>query len=77
MVDEEALFMDGFDDCVLGVCQRFGQTPLVAYDLELVLAKLMKNGCTREEAEEFWSYNQIGAWMGDGTPCFVTRLSDV
>jgi len=26
---------------------------------------------TKEEAEEFHEFNQIGAWMGDGTPAFV------
>ena len=26
----------------------------------------------REEAFEFFDYNQIGAWMGEDTPCFIT-----
>ena len=26
------LTMDGYDDCIIGVCTRFGQAPIVAYD---------------------------------------------
>ena len=27
---------------------------------------------TEEDAEEFFSFNQIGAWWGETTPCFIT-----
>jgi hypothetical protein len=27
-----------------------------------------------EEAEEFFYFNQLGAWMGNLTPCFVTLI---
>jgi hypothetical protein len=68
---EEALFMDGFDDCVLGACEQFGRPAVVAYDLEKVIKKLMAQVATREEAEEFWSFNQLGSWLGPNTPVFV------
>lgn len=67
----EILFMDGYDDCIIGVSHRFGQEPIVAYDTKKVIGKLMKDGMTQEEAEEFYEFNQIGAWMGERTPCFV------
>lgn len=67
------LKMDGFDDCVLGVCYRFGQDPILAYDYGLVIKKLVKDGMTEDEAIEFYEYNQLGAGMGDGTPCFVDK----
>ncbi len=38
--DLELLFMDGFDDCIAGVMERFGQDPIVCYDKFKVLAKL-------------------------------------
>jgi hypothetical protein len=67
------LKMDGYDDCILGTCLRFGQEPIVAYDLEKVLLKLESDGLTRDEAVEWFSFNQIGAWVGDSTPCFIDR----
>lgn len=70
-LDDDLVVMDGYDDCILGTCERFGQETIVAYDLDKVLAQLVAEGCTHEEAEEFWSFNQRGAWMGDKTPCFI------
>ena len=68
--------MDGFDDCVIGLVTRCGQdSPCICYDTDLVISKLMLQGMTREEAEEFFEHNQIAAWFGDGTPFFVTRMT--
>lgn len=68
--------MTGFDDCVVGILERFGvAVPVVVYDREKVIQKLMDNGIeTYEEAEEFYHYNQLGAWVGDGTPAFLIRV---
>jgi hypothetical protein len=71
---EDILLMDGYDDCVVGVVEQFGRPPIVCYDRELVIRKLMEDGMTQEEAEEFFEFNQIGAWVGDRTPCFMTSL---
>jgi hypothetical protein len=68
--------MDGFDDCVIGMVTRCGQaTPCICYDADLVISKLMLDGMSREEADEFFEHNQIGAWVGEGTPFFLTRMS--
>jgi hypothetical protein len=67
----EALKMDGFDDCILGICTRFGQEPLIAYDYRKVINKLMEDGMSYEDAVEFHEYNQLGAWVGERTPVFI------
>ena len=28
---------------------------------------------TKHEAEEFWEFNMVGAWVGDQTPAFLIR----
>jgi hypothetical protein len=43
------------------------------YDRQKVIAKLMAGGLSEEEAEEYFSFNQIGAWLGDRTPAFLIR----
>jgi hypothetical protein len=73
-LNEEMIKMDGFDDCVLGICHRYGQPPILAYDFDKVILKLMDDGMTYEEAIEYWDYNQIGAYIGESTPCFVERI---
>lgn len=75
---EDALIMDGFDDCILGILERFGiDQPIVVYDREKVIAKLMDNdGMTHEEALEFYYFNQVGAWVGEKTPAFLIKMSE-
>lgn len=78
---EDLLFMDtfggddsekgGFDDCIVGVVERFGTEPVICYDRGAVIAKLVSDGLIEELAEEWYSYNMIGSWMGDKTPCFL------
>lgn len=67
----ETLVMDGFDECIIGICYRFGQEPIIAYDQSAVISKLMEQGMDEDEAIEYFEFNQIGAWMGEYTPCFV------
>ena len=75
---EEALIMDGFDDCVVGILERFGiDQPIVVYDREKVIAKLMdRDGMTHEEALDFYYFNQLGAWVGEKTPAFLIKMSE-
>ena len=68
---EPLLKMDGFDDCIAGVVERFGQEPIVCYDKSKVIDQMISEGMTEEEAVEFFEYNQIGAWVGERTPCFL------
>jgi hypothetical protein len=71
-VTEGMLTMDGYEDCIAGIVERFGQESIVCYDKEKVLKKLQDDGMEEDEAIEFFYFNQLGAWMGEGTPCFIT-----
>jgi len=75
--DTKALTMDGYDDCIAGVLERFGIEPIIVYDKQRVIEKLMQDGATEEEAYEFFEYNQLGAWMGDGTPGFISFANEL
>jgi len=68
---DDVLKMNGFDDCIIGIVESCTSAPVLCYDKEKVIQKNMKDGMTREEAEEFFSFNQIGAYMGETTPCFI------
>ena len=75
---ESVLTMDGYDDCILGVLQRYGiDAPVLVYDKEKVLEKIMLlSDSTYDEAEEYFEFNQLGAWVGEGTPAFLVRLPE-
>lgn len=68
--------MDGYNDCIIGVVERYGQPDIVCYDKAKVINKLMSDGMTFGDAIDFHEYNQAGAWVGDLTPCFLTHDND-
>ena len=65
------LQMDGFDDCIAGTVTRFGMSPVLCYDLHKVIAKMVADGMTEEEAYEYHNLNQLDTWVGEGTPAFI------
>ena len=84
---EEPVFLlcDGFEDCAVGVVNRFGMQPLVLYDEQKMLDKLARDmppalsvcdQSPEEMAQDYFDFNIIGAWMGDGTPAFATFFPD-
>lgn len=71
---DEILLADGFDAALLGYAQRPGQPTVAIYDRAGCIDILMsRDGMTYEEAEEHFEFNVVGAWYGEGTPCFVVR----
>jgi len=73
----EALFADGLEEAILGVAQVFGKEGVVAYEYEACLEVFMAGGMTYDEAEEWMSFNVMGAYVGEYTPIFVRTFRDV
>ena len=70
----EALLMDGFDEAILGICERCGASPVVAYDYIKCVEILVDQGLSRDEAMEYLEFNCVNAYLGEGTPVFITVL---
>jgi hypothetical protein len=73
MEESDMLVMDGYDDCIIGTIERCGQPIIYCYDKVKVIDHLKSNGMTEDEAVEFFYFNQVGSWMGDTTPCFLSK----
>jgi hypothetical protein len=73
-IDPDLLLMDGFDDCILGICESFGGESVVAYDHDRVIASLESQGMTYEEAVEYHEFNHAGAYVGKRTPVFIHKI---
>lgn len=66
------LKIDGFDDCILGISRRIGSDDILIYDPVAIVGKLMREtGMDCGEAWEYFEFNIAGAYMGEGTPCFL------
>ena len=77
--NEEALTADGFEEAIVGICERSGNPPVVAYDRNKCIGILARQfdysdpdlDC-REAATEYFDFNVAGAYMGEHTPVFIT-----
>jgi hypothetical protein len=72
--NEEALLADGLEEAIIGVAERCSKPALVVYDARRCIALLMeRHGLDEDEALEFFHFNTLGAWVGEGTPLFLWR----
>jgi hypothetical protein len=61
----------GYEDCIVGVAEKFGGPPIAVMDLEKMLEKLEQEGMSHEEALEYFEYNILGAYVGEQTPVYM------
>lgn len=68
-INEQALLADGLDDALIGIDMR---DYVAVYDVDKCVDILMETSkMTREEAEEYFEYNTLGAYVGEYTPRFI------
>lgn len=68
---------DGFDDAFVGTTiSAFGRKQVALYDYDKCILILMHdNHMSEEDAIEYFDFNVIGAWVGEGTPIFINQHS--
>lgn len=67
------LYPDGMEDAIIEVVERFGMSPVILLDRQKCIEiYIERDGMDEEEANEFFDFNTIGAWMGEATPAFAT-----
>ncbi len=72
--DADILLADGFEEALIGYVEIFSKT-IALYDRDKCISILMtRDSMTHEDAEEYFSYNVTGAYVGDMTPAFATIL---
>lgn len=77
--DENLLFIDGFDDAIVGVVNGISMKhqSKVCYATEEIISILVGQGLSYEEAVEHFDFNISGSYMGENTPCFIDIDPDV
>jgi len=67
---EGAVMLDGFDDCVVGVSESFGEEPRLIYS-KIQIIKKLKEDMTEDDAVEYYYYNIVGGHFGTQNPIFI------
>lgn len=66
------LLADGFEDAFIGSGRSWQAGGTVAiYNRETCIEIIMRDGCSYEEAEEFFEFNVAGSYVGEQTPIFI------
>jgi hypothetical protein len=72
--DEDFLFLDGFDDAIIGVDEV---NIKIIYDIDEIINILMREEMTVGEAFEYYDYNIAGAYLGEKTPVFMRKIIEL
>ena len=74
-LNPEALYMDGFDDCIAGIGAVSNGIAVVVYDLKCIIEHLMSDeGMDEVEAWEYFEFKIEGAYVGENTPILMHRV---
>jgi len=72
---EDIVLADGFEEAFIGFVQRF-TTTVALYDRAKCVAILERDGLSREEAEEYFDFNVVDAWVGEQTPAYAMLIDE-
>ena len=67
---EGAILLDGFDDCITGIVEEFGNGVRILYSRDKVLESLQKD-MSYEDSLEYYYYNIVGGYFGERNPLFL------
>lgn len=75
--DPELMMLEPeYDEAIVGLAERAGGMAAVAYDRSRVIDVLTRQ-MPREDAEEWFEFNIVQAWVGENTPVFIdTRVAE-
>jgi hypothetical protein len=64
-----AIKLEGFDDCIIGLAEEFGNGIRIIYSKGKIIEKLTEE-MTHEEALEYYDFNILGGYFGEQNPIF-------
>jgi hypothetical protein len=72
--DPDIMLYPDYESALVGAAENFYGVVAV-YDLDAILEKLVKDGMENvEEADEFFRFNILGAYMSDTQPIFLNGI---
>ena len=76
-INPEMLLADGLEDAFIGVTTNHHHSQVAVYSHEKCIKILVdRDGMSEEEAEEFFQFNTLGAYVGKHGPLFVAEVEN-
>lgn len=72
--DSELLLADGFDDAIIGVDAK---SLRVIYSVDKCIEILQGDGMSEEEAQEYFDFKVVDAYVGEQTPIFLESIGEL
>ena len=71
-INPEALLADGLEDAFIGYTVNHHHSHVAVYDIDKCIEVLVtRDGMTHEEADEYLSFNTLGAFVGENGPIYI------
>jgi len=75
-LNPEALLADGLEAALIGYTVNHHHAHVAVYDINKCIEVLVdRDGMSHEEADEFLSFNTLGAFVGENGPIYIRTLA--
>ncbi|NDC55216.1 MAG: hypothetical protein EBZ69_00010 [Alphaproteobacteria bacterium] len=71
----DAYLFENMNDALVGLGSVAHKDPVAIYSQQKILNKLLADGFSQEDAEEYFS-KFIGIWVGDKTPVIINDIME-
>jgi len=76
-LNPDALMAEGLEAACIGYTVNHHHAHVAVYDIDACIDVLIqRDGMDYEEADEFLSFNTLGAYVGENTPLFIRMFND-
>ena len=75
-INPEALLADGLEDAFIDYTLNHHIAHVAVYDIDKCIEVLVdRDGMSHEEADEFLSFNTLGAYVGQNGPIYIRTIA--
>ena len=75
-INPEALLADGLEAALVGYTVNHHHAHVAVYDINKCIEVLVdRDGMSHEEADEFLSFNTLGAYVGENGPIYIRTFA--
>lgn len=75
-LNPDAHIFENMDSALLGVGRVGHKEPVAVYSKAKIYEKLILDGLSQEDADEYFSGKFVGIWCGENTPVILDDLSE-